>query len=312
MQLKNAREVGSYELIERIGAGGMGEVWRARHRLLACPAAIKLIRSSALGESLRAREPLMRRFEREARETAALGSIHTIDVYDFGVTQEGDFYYAMELLEGLSLERLVRKFGAVDPGRTVYLLRQVCHSLGEAHARGLVHRDIKPANIMVCRLGPDDDFVKVVDFGLVKHTAAGPTVTVLSMEGTTMGTPSYMAPEIALGHPEVDGRTDIYSLGCVAYYMLTGRPVFSGETPVATAVAHVQNAPIPPGLLSEFRIPPALDALIMECLAKDPAARPASAAVVSERLAATVAADAWTPEAAHAWWERHQPLIGSG
>ena len=308
VQLKNAREIGSYELIERIGAGGMGEVWRAQHRLLARPAAVKLIRSSMLGESQRAREALARRFEREARETAALGSTHTVDVYDFGVTEEGDFYYVMELLEGLSLERLVQEFGAVDPGRTVYLLRQVCHSLGEAHARGLVHRDVKPANIMVCRLGPDDDFVKVLDFGLVKHTAAGQTVTMVSMEGTAVGTPSYMAPEIALGHPDVDGRADIYSLGCVAYYMLTGQHVFSGDTPVATALAHVQNAPIPPGLRSEFKIPPALDALIMECLAKDPAARPASAAVLSERLAATVPADAWTLDAAHAWWERHQPL----
>ena len=187
MQLKDAREIGSYALIERLGAGGMGEVWRAQHRLLTRPAAIKLIRSNMLGESQRAREVLASRFEREARETAALGSIHTVDVYDFGVTEEGDFYYAMELLEGLSLERLVQEFGAVDLARTVYLLRQVCHSLGEAHARGLVHRDVKPANIMVCRLGPDADFVKVLDFGLVKHTAAGHTVTMVSMEGTRWG-----------------------------------------------------------------------------------------------------------------------------
>jgi serine/threonine-protein kinase len=306
LQLKDAREIGSYELIERIGAGGMGEVWRAQHRLLARPAAIKLIRSSLLGGSPRAREALTRRFEHEARDTASLGSTHTIEVYDFGVTDEGDFYYVMELLDGLNLERLVRQFGAVNPARTVYLLRQVCHSLSEAHARGLVHRDIKPANIFVCRLGPDDDFVKVLDFGLVKHTAAGHTM--VSMEGTTLGTPSYMAPEVALGRPDVDGRTDIYSLGCVAYYMLTGHPVFSRDTPLATAVAHTQNAPIPPRFRSEFKIPPALDALILECLAKDPAARPASAAIVGERLAATVPADAWTPDAAHAWWERHQIL----
>jgi serine/threonine-protein kinase len=173
LQLKYAREIGSYELVERIGAGGMGEVWRAQHRLLAHPAAIKLIRSDMLGESQRAREMLARRFEREARATAALGSIHTVDVYDFGVTGEGDFYYVMELLDGLSIERFVQEFGAVEPGRAVYLLRQVCHSLAEAHARGLVHRDIKPANILICRLGPDDDFVKVVDFGLVKHTGGG-------------------------------------------------------------------------------------------------------------------------------------------
>ena len=157
LQLKYARDIGSYELTEPIGAGGMGEVWRAEHRLLARPAAIKLIRSGMLGQSDRTRETLAQRFEREARATAALGSIHTVDIYDFGVTDDGDFYYAMELLDGLSLERLVKEFGALDPGRTVYLLRQVCHSLGEAHARGLVHRDVKPANIMVCRLGPDTD-----------------------------------------------------------------------------------------------------------------------------------------------------------
>jgi serine/threonine-protein kinase len=150
----------------------------------------------------------------------------------------------------------------------------------------------------------------VVDFGLVKHTVEAPTVSILSMDGTVVGTPSYMAPEIALGRPDVDGRTDIYSLGCVAYYMLTGHHLFSGDTPVATAVAQVQDAPMPPGLRSEFRIPPALDALIMECLAKDPAVRPASAAVVSERLAATISEDAWTHDTAHDWWERHQPRNG--
>jgi serine/threonine-protein kinase len=214
----------------------------------------------------------------------------------------------MELLEGLSLERLVRKFGALEPARAVYLLRQVCHSLGEAHARGLVHRDVKPANILVCRLGPDDDFVKVLDFGLVKHTGAGQTRTMLSVEGTAVGTPSYMAPEIALGRADVDRRADIYSLGCVAYYLLTGQPVFSAATPVATAIAHVQDAPIPPRLRSEFEVAPAFDALIMECLAKDPAARPGSAAVVSDRLAAAVPSHAWTPEAATGWWQRHQPL----
>ena len=260
LQLTDAREIGSYKLIERIGEGGMGEVWRAEHRLLARPAAIKLIRGSLLGESQRAREALTRRFEREAHETASLRSIHTIDVYDFGVTEEGHFYYVMELLEGLSLERLVQDFGAVDPGRTAFLLRQICHSLGEAHGRGLVHRDVKPANILVCRLGPDDDFVKVLDFGLVKHAVEGQTVTMLSMEGTVLGTPSYMAPEMALGRPYMDGRADIYSLGCVAYYLLTGQPVFSGKSPVATALAHLQDAPIPPGLRSEFKIPAALDA----------------------------------------------------
>jgi eukaryotic-like serine/threonine-protein kinase len=308
-RLEDARAIGSYELVERIGAGGMGEVWRARHRLLARPAAIKLIRSDMLGRGLWARRELVKRFEREARDTAALGSIHTIDVYDFGLTEEGDFYYVMELLDGLSLERLVRQFGPMSPGRTVYLLRQVCHSLGEAHARGLVHRDLKPENIFVCRLGPDDDFVKVLDFGLVRHSVPGATVTRLTLDGVMAGTAGYMAPEIALGRPDVDGRADLYSLGCIAYYMLTGQTVFSSNTPMAEILAHVQNAPGPPSGCSRLSIPAALDALILECLAKEPAARPESAAVVSERLAAAVPVDSWTPEAAHVWWDSHPPIV---
>jgi serine/threonine-protein kinase len=309
---RDAREIGSYELMERIGEGGMGEVWRAKHRLLARPAAIKLIRRDVLGSSPRSREVIVRRFEREAQDTATLGSTHTIDVYDFGVTEEGDFYYVMELLNGLSLDRYVQTFGPMEPARAVFLLRQVCHSLGEAHAQGLVHRDIKPANIFMCRLGPDDDFVKVLDFGLVKHFEA-PAAATLTMEGSTAGTPAYMAPEIALGHSDVDGRADIYSLGCVAYYLLTGQPVFTADTPVATALAHVKDVPAAPSARSEFAIPPALDALILECLAKDPAARPASAFALGERFAATVPPNAWTPEAAHAWWELHRvALAGTG
>src|SRR6266850_1849800 len=304
MRLKNLREIGSYELLERIGEGGMGEVWRARHRLLARPAAIKLIRSDVLGASQRTREGIVRRFEREARDTAMLGSTHTIDVYDFGVTEDGEFYYVMELLDGVSLERFVQLYGSMEPARLVYVLRQVCHSLGEAHSRGLVHRDIKPANIFICRLGPDDDFVKVLDFGLVKHVeAAGAMLTV---EGVTAGTPAYMAPEVALGRPGVDGRADLYALGCVAYYLLTGEPVFSADSDVATALAHVQTEPVRPSLRSEFDIPPALEAIILDSLAKDPAARPASAELFSERLAAAMPQDAWTPRKAHAWWELHR------
>jgi serine/threonine-protein kinase len=311
MRLKHAREIGSYELVERIGEGGMGEVWRAKHRLLARPAAIKLIRRDVLGPSQRSREAIVRRFEREAKETATLGSTHTIDVYDFGVTEEGDFYYVMELLNGISLERAVRTLGPMEPARAVYLLRQVCHSLGEAHARGLVHRDIKPANIFMCRLGPDDDYVKVLDFGLVKHVDMMPDDTMLTVEGTTAGTPAYMAPEVALGR-DVDGRTDIYSLGCVAYYLLTGHPVFSADSAVATALAHVKDEPIPPSVRSELLIPAALDALILKCLSKDPAGRPQLAAILDEQLAATVAPDAWTPEAAHAWWELHRVALTAG
>jgi len=304
IRLKHLREIGSYELLERIGEGGMGEVWRAKHRLLARPAAIKLIRADTLGASQRTREGIVRRFEREARDTAMLGSTHTIDVYDFGVTEDGEFYYVMELLDGISLERFVQLYGSMEPARVVYVLQQVCHSLGEAHSRGLVHRDVKPANIFICRLGPDDDFVKVLDFGLVKHfDAAGAMLTV---EGVTAGTPAYMAPEVALGRPGVDGRADLYALGCVAYYLLTGQPVFSADSDIATALAHVKDEPVRPSVRSEFDIPPALEMLILDSLAKDPAARPASAELFSERLATGVPKDAWTVKQAHTWWELHR------
>jgi eukaryotic-like serine/threonine-protein kinase len=310
MRLRHAREIGSYELMERIGEGGMGEVWRAKHRLLARPAAIKLIRSDVLGSSQQTRDALVQRFEREAKDTATLGSTHTIDVYDFGVTEEGDFYYVMELLNGISFERYVQEFGPMEPPRVVHLLRQVCHSLGEAHSRGLIHRDIKPANLFMCRLGPDDDFVKVLDFGLVKHVDTSNAHSMLTLEGVTAGTPGFMAPEIALGKPGIDGRSDLYSLGCVAYYLLTGQHVFTGETAVATVLAHVQTPPTPPSARAEFPIPPALDAAILACLAKEPSDRPASAWVLDRRLAAAVPADeSWTPEEARAWWDLRRVVV---
>jgi eukaryotic-like serine/threonine-protein kinase len=309
VRLKHAREIGSYELLERIGQGGMGEVWRAKHRLLARPAAIKLIRSDVLGSSQQTQEALVQRFEREAKDTATLGSTHTIDVYDFGVTEEGDFYYVMELLNGISFERYVQDFGPMEPARAVHLLRQVCHSLGEAHSRGLIHRDIKPANLFMCRLGPDDDFVKVLDFGLVKHAEPSSDRSMLTLEGVTAGTPGFMAPEIALGNPGVDGRADLYSLGCVAYYLLTGQPVFSGETPVATVLAHVQTPPQPPSARAEFPIPPGLDRVILQCLAKEPSDRPATASVLDRRLADCVPADAWTAERAREWWDLRRVVV---
>jgi serine/threonine-protein kinase len=211
----------------------------------------------------------------------------------------------MELLDGISLERLVQTYGPIEPARVVYMLRQVCHSLAEAHERGLVHRDIKPANIFVCRLGPDDDFVKVLDFGLVKHSSRAATATQLTMPGNAAGTPAYMAPEVALASPDVDGRADIYSLGCVAYYLVTGQFVFSADTPLAVALAHVNDQPAPPGARSPFQIPSRLEALILQCLAKDPSERPASAVDLANGLAETVPRDAWTADAAHAWWAQH-------
>jgi serine/threonine-protein kinase len=305
VRLKRAREVGAYQLIRRLGEGGMGEVWTARHRLLARPAAVKLIRSDLLGANVHGHEAAVRRFEREARATANLGSTHTVDIYDFGVAEDGSFYYVMELLDGISLDSLVRRFGPIGPARMVFLLLQVCHSLSEAHARGLIHRDIKPANIFTCRLGPDYDFVKVLDFGLVKQ-APGlmRQETQVTMEGTTAGTPAYMAPEMALGR-EIDGRADLYAVGCVAYWLLTGQHVFSGDTPMATILAHVREDPLPPSARTEIAIPPMLEAVIMSCLAKDPRARPSSADELAERLGACEPHDAWDQAAAKQWWQLH-------
>jgi eukaryotic-like serine/threonine-protein kinase len=307
MRLRKAREIGSYELVRQIGSGGMGDVWVAEHRLLARPAAMKLIRPELLGADPQGRQTAIARFEREARATAALGSTHTVSVYDFGVAENGSFYYVMELLNGLSLDTLVRQYGPIPPARVVHLLRQVCHSLGEAHAAGMIHRDIKPANIFTCRVGPDVDFVKVLDFGLVKRV--GPAeITHVTAAGLATGTPAYMSPEVALGQPSVDQRADIYALGCVAYWLLTGEPVFKAPTPMATVLMHVQAEPDPPSDHSALRIPRMLDRLVVDCLAKDPADRPGSAAELDRRLAECVDAAGWLPSDARAWWDRHRPV----
>lgn len=307
VRLKKAREIGSYELMSRLGEGGMGEVWIARHRMLARPAAMKLIRPELLGTDWRSRERAIARFKREAKATAALGSTHTVDIYDFGLTEEGAFFYVMELLDGLSLETLVRQFGPLAPARAVHLLRQVCHSLGEAHATGLIHRDVKPANIFACRLGPDRDFVKVLDFGLVKQVDESKMTQQLSADHAAAGTPAYMAPEMALGQTDIDGRADLYALGCVAYWLLTGETVFTGETPMATLIAHVQSTPLPPSQRTEVHIPAALDNLILACLAKDPAFRPQTAEELERRLAASIPAGGWRLDDAREWWLRHHP-----
>ena len=306
VRLRKAREIGSYELVSRLGEGGMGEVWVARHRMLARPAAMKLIRPDLLGTDWKSRDRAIARFRREAKATAALGSTHTVDIYDFGLTEEGAFFYVMELLDGLSLETLVRRYGPLPAARAVYLLRQVCHSLGEAHASGLIHRDIKPANIFACRLGPDLDHVKVLDFGLVKQTDQQ-ELTQLTADQGTAGTPAYMAPEMALGQANVDSRADIYSLGCVAYWLLTGETVFEGETPIATLIAHVQNTPVPPSQRTEIDIPVAFEEVVLSCLAKDPADRPQTADELARQLAASISTGVWRLEDARDWWQRHHP-----
>jgi serine/threonine-protein kinase len=309
MRLQKAREVGSYRLVEPLGKGGMGEVWRASHRMLARPAAVKLIRPEVLGGDQTTRQVVLTRFQREAEATAALRSVHTIQLHDFGTTEDGAFYYVMELLDGLSFKDLVERFGPVPPGRVVHLLRQACHSLGEAHQRGMIHRDVKPANLYTCRLGPDHDFVKVLDFGLVKSTTdVIPGATELTAAGVVTGTPAFMPPEAATGHARLDGRADLYALGCVAYWLITGCHVFEGDTPMAVVLDHVRTSPVPPSLRTEMDVPPDLEALIMSCLAKEPPDRPASAGELARLLGETGLEDAWGAEAAAEWWRLHLPM----
>jgi serine/threonine-protein kinase len=312
-RLREARDLGSYELIEQLGAGGMGEVWRARHRLLAREAAIKLVRPEVLGGGTgdEART-LLRRFEREAQATAQLSSPHSIRLFDFGATDDARFYYAMELLVGRDLASFVKAFGPMDADRAMYLLRQVCHSLDEAHERGLIHRDIKPANIYVCRMGQDYDFIKVLDFGLVKFNATPaapdmPTQSVMTGTHTLMGTPAYMAPEVILGRNDVDRRADVYALGCVAYYMLTGEQVFAGDSPMQALVDHVAAEPSPPSRRARARIPAELDAIVMACLEKDPEKRPQDARTLRQRLETTRTCNAWSNVRAAEWWRTNLP-----
>jgi serine/threonine protein kinase len=310
-RLREAQEMGSYQLVRMLGKGGMGEVWEARHRLLARRAAIKLVRPEVLGAFNESDARVaQRRFEREARATAALSSPHTIQLFDFGVNDEGAFYYVMELLEGRDLETLVREFGPVPADRAMYLLRQVAHSLADAHARGMVHRDIKPANVYVCRMGLEYDFVKVLDFGLVKlRERGGQSESLLTLDHTTTGTPAYMAPEIILGDTEVDARADVYALGCVAYYLLTGQLVFEAETPMKMLMRHVHAQPVPPSQRTELPIPRELDELVLACLQKDPNQRPQSAQELFRMAAKCHCADCWDSDAAQRWWETHLPEL---
>jgi len=298
--------LGSYRLEELLGRGGMGEVWRAKHRLLARRAAIKLVRPEALGGERGNRDAVLTRFEREAQTTASLSSPHTIDLYDFGVSEGGRFYYVMELLDGYDAAELVQRFGPMPAERVVYLLQQVCESLGEAHAAGLIHRDIKPSNIYICRYGRAFDFVKVLDFGLVKHR--NPHVTQLTADQTLSGTPAFMAPEQILGTGALDARSDIYAVGCVAYWLLTGSEVFQAETSLQVMLAHAYKPPVPPSERGDHPIPEALEAAVMACLAKDPDARPGSADDLSSILSRVDSGEDWTQEKARLWW-RHHALV---
>jgi serine/threonine-protein kinase len=302
--LNEAMAVGSYRLVSPLGSGGMGEIWLARHRLLVRPAAVKLIRHEAAPGA--AREHLVRRFEREAHVTAGLRSPHTVQLYDFGVNDSGSFYYVMEYLDGLDLHRVVTRFGPQPPERVIMLLRQACRSLAEAHERGLVHRDIKPANLFVTRLGTEFDYLKILDFGVVKEQA-GQDATMLSNQGIVQGTPAFMPPEIVLGDRGIDGRADLYSLACAGYWALTAHTLFEATTPAQMLLQHVQTQPVPLSERSELPIPKRLEAILMSCLEKNPGKRPSSAVQLESQLADVRCESLWTNERARQWWEVHAP-----
>lgn len=311
VQQQRAEDVGTYVLTERLGHGGMGEVWRARHKTLARDAAVKLIRPEVLQASSGRQEALLRRrFEREARATARLRSPHTVALYDFGRATNGSFYYVMELLAGIDLQDLVDRYGPMEPARVAHVLCQVAQSLDEAHRAGLVHRDIKPRNIMLSRLGFEYDFAKVLDFGLVKSPRSDdPEQTHTTLDGAMTGTPAYMAPEIAMGSREISGAADLYSLGCTAYFLLTGRLVFDAPTATAYAVAHVQTPPPPMRERSELPVPDGLEAIVMQLLEKQPERRISSARELARRLRALEDVPPWSPEQSERWWEMNLPEL---
>src|SRR5262245_13023589 len=287
-QAGDARKLGQYVLKEKLGEGGMGEVHLAQHVLLRRPCALKLIRPERAGDPKN-----LRRFEREVQATAALTHPNTVQVYDYGHTEDGTFYYVMEYLPGLTLEALVKQSGPLPPARAIHFLRQVCGALEEAHARGLIHRDIKPGNVMICERGGIHDVAKLLDFGLVLPPAGDADDDKLTQDGTVAGTPAYLSPEQAGGEGTVDARSDIYSVGALAYLLLTGFPPFAGRTGMKMIAAHLYEVPEP---LSRRRpdVPADLEAVILRCLAKEPNARFPDAESLDAALSSCRAAGQWT------------------
>jgi serine/threonine-protein kinase len=298
-RVRAATELGQYTLEDKIGEGGMGSVYRARHALLRRPTAIKLLTSG------RGDERQIRRFEREVQLTASLTHPNTIAIYDFGRTPDGVFYYAMEYIEGITLEELVEHDGPQPAGRVVHLLKQVCSALIEAHELGLVHRDIKPANIMLSLRACVADHVKVLDFGLVKEVAKEDVAA--TQQNTLLGTPLYLAPEAIMEPSAVGARTDLYSLGAVAYQLLTGHPPFEGQTVVEICSKHLLAEPLPPSLYDGIDVPAGVEELVLACLAKAPEGRPASAAELRAKLEALETA--WTAAEAQHWWRSQAPKV---
>jgi serine/threonine-protein kinase len=289
---REARQLGQYALEEKIGEGGMGEVYRAHHAMLRRPTAVKLLSGDGS-------EAQLRRFEKEVQLTARLTHPNTISIYDYGRTPDGVFYYAMELLDGLSLEELVERHGPLPVGRMIHIVRQVSAALKEAHRIGLIHRDIKPANIHLCRRGDVPDFVKVLDFGLVREVKGGGDATRSNVDAV-VGTPLFMSPEAILTPDRIDARADIYGLGCVAYYLVTGAPPFAGQSIVEVCAHHLHSTPPPPS--QKRPVPADVERVILSCLAKDRADRPESAEALSRLLDGCRDAGTWTEADAEAWW----------
>lgn len=293
-RVREAHQLGQYTLHDRLGGGGMGEVYRAQHAMLRRPTAIKLVRPTAVGEET------LRRFEREVRLTARLTHPNTVAVYDYGRTPDGVFYYAMELLDGVDLQRLVDEHGPMPEERVVHVLEQVCASLAEAHELGLIHRDVKPANIVLCTRARAYDVVKVVDFGLVKDLRASEDVAA-SGPNKIAGTPLYLAPETILSPDTIDARTDLYAIGLVGWFLLTGRPVFAGQSIVEVCAHHLHTEPQRPSEAGA-NVAADLEDVIMRCLAKKPEARHPDADSLRAALASTSAAGRWTGARARRWW----------
>lgn len=311
VELTEAKRMGAYQLLRRIGQGGMGEVWVATHNMLARTAAVKIVNAERLTNGTRDHGARLLRFEREARATAGLRSPHTVTIFDFGATGDGQLYYAMEYLEGMDLRALIKRFGPMPAGRVAFLLRQACDSLREAHSRGIVHRDIKPSNLFLCRLGENYDFLKVLDFGLARDLNSAGTSIHLTQEGSATGTPAFMAPEIALGSAGASAASDIYSLGCVAYWLLTGEDVFQAAAPMGIMFAHAKEAPVPPSARTKSAIPADLERIVLQCLEKSPADRPQSADELMRALESLAATSEWRAEDAERWWREHLPDVGT-